>query len=225
MINVSLIDFEIGITIKGLFGEYCTGNVFHHDEFMTHMAVSMAAGSTELHQSQTSVDSSTGDDRLTPPLPNSAFMLKEALPQNDALNSSQVTTTSLPSANLEVQDESRIRGSANDHQQTIDLTLDSDSSQNALACRGISSLGKRPYEERVEKQETSMTGDRDDESTTEDTTFLVNSQGSSVSARSLETRRNAFNAMLGGSAVDHIWSGLISTTNNHTHSESELGEE
>lgn len=62
-----------------------------------------------------------------------------------------------------------------------------------------------------------------DEERAEGTSHLLDSQASSVSALSLETRRVAFEAML-NTTRGGGWAGLLSTTNNHTHPEHELGE-
>lgn len=57
----------------------------------------------------------------------------------------------------------------------------------------------------------------------EETGHLLDSQDSFISAWRLETRRNAFNAILSHSSSGS-WAGLLSTTNNHAHPEEELGE-
>lgn len=219
-----LTDLKTGITIKELFGEYCSGNVYHHDEYMTELAERLAINDSEHHQSQTSVDSAAGDDRLTPTIPVPTTSVMEVLPPNDAMNSSQATTASLPSVDREVQNECTRHERVDGQQRIIDLTFDSEASQNAGVRSETPSSSKRPYDECAEEQQNSMNNDRAGESTTEDINFLVSSQGSSLSARSLESRRNAFNAMLGGSSIHYTWNGLLSTTNNHTHPESELGE-
>ncbi|KAJ4423193.1 hypothetical protein N0V82_002187 [Gnomoniopsis sp. IMI 355080] len=215
---------DVGITIKGLFGDYCSGNVFHHDEYMTEIAGRLASHDIEHHQSQTSVDSAPGSDCLMSTITGSTTLVREAELPGDALNSSQATTASRPSVNREIKDDCTTREPVDGQQRIIDLTLDSEASQSSAVRSKTSSSSKRSYDECVKKQPTSMDGDRADESTIEDTNFLVNSQGSSLSARSLESRRNAFNAMLGRSSVHYTWTGLLSTTNNHTHPESELGE-
>lgn len=61
------------------------------------------------------------------------------------------------------------------------------------------------------------------EDTSESTDQLIDSQESSISTWRLDTRRDAFNAMLDQSSPGG-WAGLLSTTNNHAHAEEELGE-
>lgn len=220
---VSLTISKPGTTIEGLFGEYCTGNDFQHDEYMVQLAARMPVDDSEHQHSQTSVESVAGEQRQTAHVPISEAP-RDPLPPNKTLTSSQATTASLPSVHNGNEDGSSIREPADSKQQIIDLTLESDASQEALGHRDNSNASKRLYEEYAEKQPTFVQEDRNGESTNEDTSIRVDSQSSSISARRLETRRNAFNAMFAESSVNSIWNGLLSTTNNHTHPESELGE-
>lgn len=57
-----------------------------------------------------------------------------------------------------------------------------------------------------------------------DDRHLLDSQESSISAGALETRRTAFDFML-RSSNPVPWDGLLSTSNNHSHVEPELGED
>lgn len=108
-------------------------------------------------------------------------------------------------------------GTSRQH-QVIDLTLEeSESSQNSATQDTRSQRLKRAFESFAEEPEPMQ------ETTNEDSSHLLDSQETSISARALETRRNAFNSVLHGSNSDR-WTGLLCTTNNHAHRESELGE-
>ncbi|KAF3761732.1 hypothetical protein M406DRAFT_49934 [Cryphonectria parasitica EP155] len=139
-----------GITIQRLFGDYCTGEVFHHDEYMAELAATLDIGEPE-HSSQTTTDSGAGQETVP----------GHAGPKDKY--HSQETSSPHPSA--------------------VDLT----------------------------EQRTRAPG------------HLLDSQESSISTQTLETRQVAFNSMLGLSA-DCDWPGLLSTTDNHIHAEAELGD-
>lgn len=220
---ISLTSFGLGITIKGLFGGYCTGNEFHHDEYMAQLAASLTVNGLDHHQSQSSNESAAGDDSHIPAF-RKPTASKKALRPDQTLHCSQETAASLSSIHCNIEDDAQRCQPADNQLQIIDLTLDSDVSHNAPVHRETLSLGKRAYGEFADRQHISDNDDGNDKLAIEDTSHLIDSQGSSLSARRLETRRNAFNAMIGDASVISVWDGLLSTTNNHTHPESELGE-
>ena len=152
----------------------------------------------------------------------------EAMPlQTQRKDSSQATTASIYGAG-----ENRYRSQENDqagqHQQVIDLTLDSsDASQGAVVQPNRMTPGKRDFED-FNEEESLVPIDMEriaseKESIEEDDMHLLDSQESSLSARALEARRTAFNTVLRSSSTAS-WAGLLSTTDNHTYPESELGE-
>lgn len=102
--------------------------------------------------------------------------------------------------------------SLNQRKQVIDLTLsESDSSQGHK-----SAVLPRPRKRSYADFDDQHLGEVSHQETEED------SQESSISTWT-ETRRSAYDAMLnqsGGSG----WAGLLSTSNNHTRPEEELGE-
>lgn len=63
-----------------------------------------------------------------------------------------------------------------------------------------------------------------EEITSGDDRYLFDSQGSTISGHAWETRRAASESML-QSSKPTVWDGLLSTTNNHSHLEAELGED
>lgn len=220
---ISLIALESGITIEGLFGEYCTGNEYHHDVYMAQLAAKLPIDDSEHHQSQTSLESAASEDSQR--LPRRDFAASGGLlSHNETSHSNQVTTALLPIVHGEIVDEPTTNRLANSQQQTIDLTHDAYADRNALFNRETSMLIKRPYSNFAGERQSTMDC-RGTESTIEDSTsHLIDSQGSSISERRLETRRDAFNAMMGDPSIHHTWNGLLSTTNNHTRPDSELGE-
>lgn len=109
--------------------------------------------------------------------------------------------------------------------QVIDLTLEeSESSQNTSTPHKRSQLLKRSFESFAEGSKPIERSRSGDETFDEDNSHLLDSQETSISAGALETRRTAFNSVLHESGPDR-WAGLLCTTNNHAHEESELGEE
>lgn len=108
------------------------------------------------------------------------------------------------------------------HHHVIDLTLDSsDADQDAVAEQRTRIPSKRNFVDFNEAQ--SLVQPSTEGTIGEDDMHLLDSQESSISARALETRKNAFDAVL-QSSDSAAWVGLLSTTNNHTHPEPELGE-
>lgn len=211
-----------GTTIEGLFGEYCTGNMFHHDEYMIQWATTTNMEESQQQQSQTSTESALdgegrhlGESDLTEPQRLSAI---------EHMESSQATASVLPSSPPETADRPEIRGAAGSREHVIDLTLDSDDIHAPEVRSRPSSPSKRTYEDFAHEEPPVDRNGNDESTAGEDTSHLVDSQESSISAQRLETRRNAFNAMIGVTSDDDAWNGLLSTTNNHTELERELGE-
>lgn len=189
---------------------------------MTQLATTMDKEESQQHLSQTSEKSSAGEDSqsLNPHIYEDA---KADVPA-EHLGSSQ-TTESLPPSGSEDGGTPRGRVFAGNSQRVIDLTLDSDPIQAPALKRRHTSPGKRTYSEFTERSHSLGDEKLDDEHATEDdASHLVDSQESSISANRLEARRNAFNAMNGVAPAPSAWDGLLSTTNNHTHLEPELGE-
>lgn len=192
---------------------------------MIQLSASLALGDSENQQSQTSDESAAGEDQHMPNFLSSTVPAREVLPLKEDKSPSQITAAPLSTCCSKAEDESAFREAAHDHQEVIDLTNDSDRSQNALEHHNVSRPSKRPYEDCAQSQQSSVDDARNNDSRTDDTSAPVN-QGGPLPARSPETRQNAFNnIMLGESAGGYIWDGLISTTNNHTHPETELGED
>lgn len=187
---------------------------------MTQLAATMNMEESQQHQSQTSVESAADEERR----PLEAHKSKD-IERSEGLghvDSSQATASLPSSALLENGDQPRNGESAANSQHVIDLTLGSNDIPPPAVQSSHSSPTKRTYEDFAEFP---TEDDRDGASTTEDdASHLVDSQESLLSARRLETRRNAFNAMMGIAPAHFAWNGLLSTTNNHIHPESELGE-
>lgn len=186
---------------------------------MIQLSASLALGDAENQQSQTSDESAVGDDRQMP-----GVSASEALVPGGDKSSSQITTAPLTTSRIEFQGKPELSQPTHDHQDVVDLTNDSSHGQDTLEHRTISRTSKGLYEDRSQDQQSSIDDNQVEDFRTDDASALVNSQGSSLSARSLETRPYAFNTIFGESAGNYMWDGLISTTNNHTYPETELGE-
>lgn len=182
-------------------------------------------------QSQTPADSVVREESHEPDEQAQASLENAPAPAPpEEITSSQASTASLSSVDHEVSDRPQDQEAAEHEQPIIDLTLgdsDTDGSQKTATQRTTSAPAKRTHIEFVEDSHTrldnldgdQMTGER----SLEDTADLIDSQESFVSAGTLETRRLAFNAVMDASNLCG-WPGLLSTTNNHTLPESELGE-
>lgn len=139
--------------------------------------------------------------------------------------SSQATTASVTHEYHDNRNDPHDNDCTSRQQQVIDLTLEeSESSQNTATQDARSQLLKRNFETFAETSEPMQRALSRDETADEDNNHLLDSQETSISARALETRRAAFNSVLHDFNPDR-WNGLLCTTNNHTHEESELGEE
>lgn len=151
----------------------------------------------------------------------------ENVPQHhERAEPSQANTASTTHEDHDNRTEAHDKDCTGREHQVIDLTLEeSESSQNTGTQHTQSQVVlKRNFESFVEDCEAVQRTRSPDETTDEDNSHLLDSQETSISARALETRRTAFNSVLHESNPDR-WTGLLSTTNNHTHEESELGEE
>lgn len=222
----------LGINIKGLFGDYCTGDVFHYDEHMAQLGPVLNVKNLGYDDTQTSVEPTVEEETLA--LDIQCHPEREETPASaDNLNSSQGTITSTSSTDREVPGGSQGHESAGHEAATstesvIGLTFgDSDDAQEPVAQRRLAP-DKRTLREFLEQKssvfENMLLGDSISESDSfHSTAHLLESQESFVSATALEARRMAFNAMMDASNLSG-WPGLISTTNNHTRPESELGE-
>lgn len=219
LVQVSSLTATLGITINGLFGEYCAGDVFLHDEYMTELAKTVKISDLDHHHSQTSADSTVeGQTQEFAPAPA------------EQISSSQACTASLPNADHQVSDHLQDQEPVDTQQPIIDLALDdsdTDASQNKGTRCTISAPAKRTREEFVSDSHMVLHNLDSEETTNEDifegTSHLIDSQESFVSALTLENRRIAFNAVMDASNLCG-WPGLLSTTNNHNLPESELGE-
>lgn len=201
------------------------GNAFDHDDYMIQLSESLVLGDSENQQSQTSDESAFGEDKDMPNISSSTVPAREALPPEEEKSPSQITAAPLLDCISETADEPTLPEPAQGHQELIDLTNDSNHSQSALEHRNMSRPSKRPFENCAQSQQSSMEDNQKSDTRTDDTTARVVYQGIPLSAGSLETRHSAFNTMFGESGGDYVWDGLISTTNNHTHPETELGED
>lgn len=223
----------LGITIEGLFGEYCSGNAFDHDQHMAQLASELHIEDMEQHETQISAESRIQSSPAIGMSSPVARALSPALQSNHEQVSrrderavpSQATTASVTHENHDNRNDSHDNDCTSRQYQVIDLTLEeSESSQNASTQDTRSQLLKRNFESFMEGSEPKQRAQSRVETTDEDNSHLLDSQETSISARALETRRTAFNSVLHESNPDR-WDGLLCTTNNHTHEESELGGE
>ncbi|KAL1875780.1 hypothetical protein Daus18300_002971 [Diaporthe australafricana] len=221
------------LTTEGLFGEHCSGSVFDHDKHMAQLAVDLHIEDIDQHETQTSAESrvqsspvlgmpSPVAEVLSPDLDGNTG---ETPPHNQKAVSNRATTASATTEYHDIGDETHNDDLANRQHEVIDLTLEeSEDSQNTATQHTRGTSLKRSFGSFVESAEPVDSMGALDDITDEDNSHLLDSQETSVSARALETRRTAFNSVLHESNPAR-WSGLLSTTNNHTHQESELGDE
>lgn len=202
-----------GITIDRLFGEYCSGNTFDHDKHMAE--VTAVLGLEEQHESQANTESL----RQSSPVPSNT---DEVTPLSHCKGTRHAT------ASIHYQASSQEVDTTGQQQEVLDLTLEgSDSSQDTML-RAMTT-NKRHFEDFNNEGDIIRPGIPEKvapeaEVTDEDNWHLFDSQESSISDRALETRRMAFEAML-QSSNPALRDGLLSTTNNHSHLEPELGED
>lgn len=200
---------------------------------MAQLASELHIVDTDQHETQTSAESRI---QSSPAVGMSSPVARTLSPALDSNNEkaphrgegpvpSQVTTTSVAPGLHDNRNEPEINACISQQHQVIDLTLEeSESSQNTVTQNTRSRLLKRNFECFAEGSELMQRTSARDETADEDDSHLLDSQQTTISARALETRRSAFNSVLHESNPDR-WTGLLCTTNNHTHEESELGEE
>lgn len=196
------------------------------------MSAELNVKDSNCHHSQSSVESANEEKTLAAGVQYHPGR-KEAPALADHLSSSQGSTASMPNAARELPGGcpgygSARRGAAARTGPVIDLTLgDSDDAQEPIDQRRLAPAERTfgtSFNHETPVAQNILPGDN----TAESGSFhgfkhLLDSQESSASATELETRRMAFNAMMDASNLT-VWPGLISTTNNHTRPESELGE-
>ncbi|KUI56090.1 hypothetical protein VP1G_03466 [Cytospora mali] len=217
-----------GITIDGLFGEYCSGATFDHDKHMAKVAEVLKV--EEHHESQATTDSHRQSSPIfghSSPIPSKETDRVPLQSQNKGSN--QESTASNHSVLLTDDGRPQVVDMTGQQEGVIDLTTEgSDNSHDTLTQQRRTFLNKRDFQDFNEEEDPARTGSRtgtspEEEAAGGDDRHLVDSQESSISARALEARRIAFDAMLQSSSSTP-WDGLLSTTNNHTHLEPELGE-
>ncbi|PSR97444.1 beta-lactamase-like protein [Coniella lustricola] len=192
-----------GISIQGLFGDYCTGDVFEHDVYMKELALEMNLNAANLHSSQHSdawgnIQESTAEQsepkNFTPVRARSNHL-------SPALGARSLSLVPF------------------EEPQQATASVARDSSQGTMCHIRSPELSKRAYGEFADGTSAHIGG----EGISEDASYLLKSQATLVSAFEGESRRVAFESILGTSGHGG-WAGLLSTTNNHTHPERELGE-
>lgn len=192
---------------------------------MAQLAATMNTEESQQQQSQTSVESTADEERQPSEFRRSGEIEKP--PDFDHTEYSQITTSPLLSPTVRHEGQARSRAAVVHNQDVTALRLESDNIPASGPPQRPSRACKRSYEEFAAPKEK-LTGDEHGagESTAEDdTSHPLDSQESALSARRLEVRRNAFSVMNGATSGQHVWTGLLSTTGNHTHLEIELGEE
>lgn len=162
-------------------------------------------------------------DKIPSPAQHSTH--EELAHHNESAEPSQATTASIYDEDKESRNATIGDHCTTQQPQVIDLTLEeSEGSQNTTTQETRSQLPKRSFESFAEDAEPFERPNTRDETLDEDNSHLFDSQETSISAGALETRRIAFSSVIHESNPDR-WGGLLSTTNNHVHEESELGEE
>lgn len=210
-----------GITIDGLFGEYCSGNTFDHDKHMAEVAAVMKL--EEQQESQATTDSHRQSSPVlgqSSPIPNNT----DETPLHLNRTGPNKASTAPFHCGASFQDSDP----TGEQQQVIDLTFEgSGASPDTVTTTMVGN--KRKHEEFNDEGDIVQRGTpervaQEVETAHGDDRHLLDSQESSISAGALEMRRTAFEFML-RSSNPVPWDGLLSTTNNHSHVESELGED
>lgn len=213
-----------GITIKGLFGKYCTGDVFQHDEHMVHLDPAPGIEPSKPHEIRASAESEVGEEIIASGAQHRAPR-EEAPAADDNVNFSKVSTMSQPSAAPGPSNSFQDHEPDGSSRSMIDLTLDRSGSSQEMVIQPSSVSNKRSFGEfldqgvhALERNPSGIISDKEDGG---DAMRRYASQESSASAHALEKRQIAYDSMMDASST---WPGLLSTTDNHTHLESELGE-
>ncbi|KAI3393745.1 hypothetical protein diail_3746 [Diaporthe ilicicola] len=222
-----------GVTIEGLFGEHCSGEAFDHDKHMAQMAKELDIKEMDQRETQTSAESRIHSSPVlgvSSPIADASSPIRNVKPgevsqHHEKAVANQATTAPVANEDHDIGDEPHDGKEANRQHEVIDFTLEeSEESQSAATQHIRGSSLKRSFGSFVESAGPVDSAGSLDETTDEDNSHLVDSQVTSVSARAVEARRAAFNSVLHESNPAR-WAGLLSTTNNHTQEESELGEE
>lgn len=214
-----------GLTIAGLFGEYCTGYKFDHDGQMAELAAFLKV--EEQHVSQATSDSNRQSSSLleqSSPIPTNVTDKTSLYPQRNYRGYTTIASVQSGIRGSEIRPQES--DTAGQQQQVTDLTLEHSDTEHGTGMQRKHISNKRSFGDfneddpsQLDIPEKLASGH---ESANEDDSHLFDSQDSSISARALETRQIAFDAMI-ESSNPTTWGGLLSTTNNHTHDDFELG--
>jgi hypothetical protein len=223
----------LGITIEGLFGDHCSGNVFEHDNYMAELATELHIEDMDQHETQISSQSHIQSSPVLF-LSSPVAMISSPYPErdhepgrqkNESAAQNQAATTSVKHEDHGSRNELDENNSTSQPHQVIDLTLEeSESSQNTATQNTRSQVLKRSFDSFSEGSEIVARPRLDGQTLDEDDKHLFDSQDTSISAGALEARRTAFDSVLHAFSSNQ-WPGLLCTTNNHVHRESELGED
>lgn len=199
---------EKGFTMQGLFGDICSGDAFMHDHLMDQLSEAQLElrGKGEEEEDNPETQATTAS-RMTPQ-PSPAILSTtavEILESNDENNTP--TNEGIPIASCSQKSSNGVPPSCPGPPQA------------EPASPSNSERSKRDYD--TFQNDRSMNS----EFLEEDELFLQDSQVSAISDRAYETRLHAFRAARANMEGEGPWRciSLISTTDNHSAIEMELG--
>ncbi|KAI0138993.1 beta-lactamase-like protein [Hypoxylon sp. NC0597] len=198
---VSWLDRDI--TIRGLFGDICSGDVFKHDLEMDQLSETRG----QLEEKSEGEKNEPETRRTTvshPGVPSSPAIPSIELPERcDSDNQSIALTRLSPATPGSVP------------QSSIEIVQE----PNELPSSALPQQDKRDYDSFRRDQDTSIGSDDEDD------LILQDSQASGLSDHAYETRLRAFQAARANMEGNGPWNSinLISTTDNHSTLEPDLG--
>ncbi|TLS24618.1 hypothetical protein PpBr36_08598 [Pyricularia pennisetigena] len=196
-----------GLSIKSLFGKYCSGDVFEHDKIQARFAPRSKASEIEHNDdSQFSAITQRSDD--------TGYQLSQTIEHG----------RQLPSGS---KDSRHDKGPGPGHtSEVISPTSDAPDATSHQHKRGFAAFAESDMDN-LDGRDREIIEDEDTDDHPEDV-FLHDSQSSEVSESAMATRRTAFNTVLGATTfirgqVEYHGIPLLSTTDAHSRSEIELG--
>ncbi|KAI0836416.1 hypothetical protein F5Y06DRAFT_288613 [Hypoxylon sp. FL0890] len=198
---------EREITIRGLFGDLCSGDVFKHDLWMDQLR-EMRPQLEEESEGEEDEPETPQTTALHHGVPSSPAIPSTDPPQPCDRNGQNITSTRKSCVTV-----------SNSMPQSRHGSFETVQENGELASSEPSQHGKRNYGSFRHDRYTSM------ESDDEEDLILQDSQESNISDHAYETRLRAFQAARANMEGDGPWRtiNLISTTDNHSTLEPELG--
>ncbi|KAI1856919.1 hypothetical protein JX265_000729 [Neoarthrinium moseri] len=200
---------ECGITMRKLFGPYCSGNIFEYDQLVEELIKKRSASLNPHVQKANDEESQQTPSSACGEPPTSPILLSS--PKNDQ---SQLCDRSGNPDGALLHESSRV-----DPDRTDIISIASNGSQSNDDKNEPLLPAKRPYETFREADDPRLEHAED-----EDLDLQGDSQASALSARAHESRLRAYR-IANGNSEDRGWRSieLLSTSHNHNAMDEELG--